>query len=103
LGRWLRLGPRLGMLRLGLGILGLRRRMALLGLGIRLGSLVVQPVLVRPVAGVLLLSGFLPGLQLRLVRQSAALPAGFSAEFVEWPRLAGQRHKRVKVGLQLDR
>ena len=74
-----RLGPRVG-----LGRLGLRRRLAVLGfllgtgLDVCLGSLVVWPFLVWPVAGLLLLSG----LQLRLVRQSAAIPTGFIPEFV---------------------
>ena len=49
----------MGLLRMGIGILGLRLRMALLGMGARVESLLVQPLLVRPVAGVLLL---LPGL-----------------------------------------
>jgi hypothetical protein len=54
LGPWLGLGWRLGRL-------GLRRRMAVLGrllgtvLGARLGSLVVWPLRVCPVAGLLLL------------------------------------------------
>jgi hypothetical protein len=57
LGR-LRMGPRLGM-----GRLGLRVRMAVLGrLGARLESLVVRPFLVCSAAGVFLL----PGLQLGL-------------------------------------
>ena len=47
-------------------------------LGVWLGSLVVWPVLVWRVAGLLLLSG----LQLRLVRQSAALQTGFVPEFI---------------------
>jgi hypothetical protein len=70
----------------GLGRLGLRRRVAVLGLllgtnlGVWLGSLVVWPLLVWPVAGLLLL--LLSGFQLRLVRQSAAIPAGFIPEFV---------------------
>ena len=74
-----RLGPRVG-----LGRLGLRRRLAVLGfllgtgLGVWLGSLVVWPLLVWPVASLLLLSG----LQLRLVRQSTAIPSGFIPEFV---------------------
>jgi hypothetical protein len=61
-------GSRLGR-RLGLGRLGLRRRLAVLGflwgtgLGVWLGSLVVWRLRVCPVAGLLLLSG----LQLRLV------------------------------------
>ena len=76
-------GSRLGR-RVGLGRLGLRRRLAVLGfllgtgLGVCLGSLVVWPLLVWRVAGLLLLSG----LQLRLVRQSAAIQTGFIAEFV---------------------
>ena len=75
----LRLGGRLGLGRLGLWI-----RLPVLGfllgtdLGVWLGSLVVWPVLVWRVAGLLLLSG----LQLRLVRQSAALPTGFVPEFI---------------------
>ena len=69
-------------LRLGLGRMGLRLRMAVLGiwLGTRLGSLVVQPLLVCPVAGLRLPVLF--GLLVRLVRQSAAVPSGFVAEFV---------------------
>jgi hypothetical protein len=53
LGRWL-----------GMGRLGLRVRMAVLGrrLGARVGSLVVRPILVCTVASVFLL----PGLQLGL-------------------------------------
>ena len=53
---WSRLGPRLG-----LGRLGLRRWLAVLGfllgtgLGVCLGSLVVWLLRVRPVAGLLLL------------------------------------------------
>ena len=72
--------------RLGLGRLGLRRRMAVLGfllgtgLGVWLGSLVVWPLRGWPVAGLLLL--LLSGLQLRLVRQSAAVQTGFIPEFV---------------------
>lgn len=78
-----RLAGRLGR-RVGLGRLGLRRRMAVLGvllgtgLGVWLGSLVVWPLRGWPVASLLLLSG----LQLRLVRQSAAVQTGFIPEFV---------------------
>jgi hypothetical protein len=78
-------GLRLGT-RVGLGRLGLRRRLAVLGvllgtgLGVWLGSLVVRPLRGWPVAGLLLL--LLSGLQLRLVRQSAAVPSGFIPEFV---------------------
>jgi hypothetical protein len=80
------LGPRVG-----LGRLGLRRRLAVLGfllgtgLGVCLGSLVVCPLLVWRVAGLLLLSG----LQLRLVRQSAAVQTGVIAEFLR-PRPVGK-------------
>ena len=76
-------GLRLGR-RVGLGRLGLWIRLAVLGfllgtgLGVWLGSLVVWPVLVWRVAGLLLLSG----LQLRLVRQSAALQTEFVPEFI---------------------
>jgi hypothetical protein len=76
-------GSRLGR-RVGLGRLGLRRRLAVLGfllgtgLGVWLGSLVVWPLLVWRVAGLLLLSG----LQLRLVRQPAAVQTGFIPEFI---------------------
>ena len=76
--------------RVGLGRLGLRRRLAVLGfllgtgLDVCLGSLVVWPFLVWPVARLLLL----PGLQLRLVRQSAALPTGFIPKFLR-PRPVG--------------
>lgn len=72
------MGPRL---RMGLGRMGLRLRMAVLGiwLGTRLGSLVVQPLLVYPVAGVRLPVLF--GLRVRLVRQSA-VPSGFVGGFV---------------------
>jgi len=84
LGRWLGLGTWLG--------LGLRLRMAVLGrllepvLGVRLGSLVVWTLFIWPVAGLLLLSG----LQLRLVRQSAAVQTGFIPEFVLRPRPVGK-------------
>jgi hypothetical protein len=97
LGRWLGLGPRLG-----LGRLGLRHRMAVLGrlLGARLESLVVRPLLVCPV-GV-----HLSGLQLRLVRRSAAIPsgfvAGFVAGFVVKLQLAGKLHERAKLELQFE-
>ena len=84
-GLWL--GPRVG-----LGRLGLWRRLAVLGfllgtgLGVWLGSLVVWPLLVWRVAGLLLLSG----LQLRLVRQSAALQTGFVPEFISRSRPVGK-------------
>jgi len=76
---------------LGLGRLGIRPWMAVLGiwLGARLGSLVVRPLLVCPVAGVHLL----PGLRLRLVRQSAAVPSGFVAGL----RLAGKLPEHAKL------
>ena len=78
--------------RMGLGRLGLRRWLAVLGfllgtgLGVCLGSLVVWPLLVWRVAGLLVLSG----LQLRLVRQSAAVQTGFIAEFIPRPRPVGK-------------
>ncbi len=81
---WIWLWPRLrfGLGRwLGLGRLGLRLRMAVLGiwLGTRLGSLVVQPLLVCSVAGLRLPVLF--GLRVRLVRQSA-VSYGFVGGFV---------------------
>jgi hypothetical protein len=86
--RWLagRLGTRVR--------LGLRRRLAVLGfllgtgLGVWLGSLVVWRLRVWPVAGLLLL--LLSGLQLRLVRRSAAVQTGFIAEFIPRPRPVGK-------------
>src|SRR6266446_2814854 len=77
---------------MGLGRLGLRRWLAVLGfllgtgLGVCLGSLVVWPLLVWRVAGLLVLSG----LQLRLVRRSAAVQTGFVAEFILRPRPVGK-------------
>ena len=81
----------LGRLRLRLAVLGF-----LLGteLGVCLGSLVVWPLLVWRVAGLLLL--WLSGLQLRLVRQSAAVQTGFIAEFLR-PRPVG-KPEPIKLG-----